>query len=442
MDTPAPYPQYEGMPAHTAADAAQLAAVYADRVLVTTTRDVHRAVAGRVFGLTGQRHSPVGVLHDIISGGVYAAVGLVTRTLGRVGELGVGKDTDLEQLPRGRRMRSIVNGLVGDVLAEGGNPSAIAPAFRRHAGDVALNPAALATAFPDATERLVIFVHGLCEDDECWSYRCDERGPTYLERLSGAGRWTPIALRYNSGEPVRDNAATLARLVDELVDAWPREVREVREVAFVGHSMGGLIVRAAAASARGMWWSDRVGHVVLLGSPHGGAPLERLVKRAVPGMQRVPEMAPFATILDERSIGIRDLHDGIGFDTVVWERATYHCVGATLGRSEKGLLGRMFGDLLVLLDSARGLGADVDADFRHIVGAHHFDLLNHPLIHADLERWLGEPVDSDLQLLSASTPDPRPVVGRPELTSRAGVAARPAGRCAAGRRAGDPTGAG
>lgn len=396
------------MPAHTAADAAQLAAVYADRVLVSTTRDVHRAVAGRVFGLTGQRHTPIGVLHDVMSGGVYAAVGFATRTLGRVGVLGVGVNTDLDALPRGRRLRSVVNGLVGDVLADGGSPSAITPAFRRDGRDIALTPAALAEAIPDATERLVVFVHGLCEDDECWSYRRDERGPTYLERLSGAGRWTPIALRFNSGEPVRDNAATLTRLVDELVDAWPHEVGEI---AFVGHSMGGLIVRAAAASASGSWWSDRVAHVVLLGSPHGGAPLERLVKRAVPGMQRVPEVAPFATILDERSIGIRDLHDGIGPDTVVWEQAAYHCVGATLGRSEKGLLGRTFGDLLVLLDSARGPGTNVDADFRHIVGAHHFDLLNHPLIHADLERWLGEPVDADVQPLAKSVPDPQPVSG-------------------------------
>lgn len=396
------------MPAHTAADVAQLVAVYADRVLVSTTRDVHRAVASRVFGLTGQRHTPVGVLHDVISGGVYAAVGLATRTLGRMGDLGVGVHTDLDELRRGRRVRSIVNGFVGDVLADGGSPSAIAPAFRRDARDIALDPAALAAAFPDATERLVVFVHGLCDDDECWSYRRDERGPTYLERLRGAGRWTPIALRYNSGEPVRSNAATLTGLVDELVDAWPLDVREV---AFVGHSMGGLVVRAAAASASGRWWSERVAHVVLLGSPHGGAPLERLVKRAVPSMRRLPEAAPFATILDERSIGIRDLHDGIGPDTVVWGQATYHCVGATLGRSQTGLLGRMFGDLLVLLDSARGLGANVEADFRHIVGAHHFDLLNHPLIHADLERWLGEPADTALRPLATSALDPQSSVG-------------------------------
>lgn len=405
-----PSPQHGDMPAHTAADAARLAAVYADRVLVSTTRDVHRAVSGRVLGLTGQRHTPVGVLHDLICGGVYAAVGCATRTVGRMGELGAGVNTDLDQLPRGRRLRSVVNGLVGDVLADEGSPTAIAPAFRRHDRDLALDPAALAEAFPDATERLVVFVHGLCEDDDCWSYRREERGPTYLERLSGAGRWSPIALRYNSGEPVRDNAVSLTRLVDGLVDAWPHEVREI---AFVGHSMGGLVVRAAAASASGTWWSDRVGHVVLLGSPHGGAPLERLVKRAVPGMQRVPEVAPFATILDERSIGIRDLHDGIGPDTVSWEQATYHCVGATLGRSEAGPLGRMFGDLLVLLDSARGLGANVDADFRHIVGAHHFDLLNHPLIHADLERWLGEPIEAELPPFGAPANDPQPVVGSP-----------------------------
>lgn len=372
------------------ADAASLASGYADRLLVGTTRDVHRAVARRVLTITGQQHTPVGVLYDTITAGVYAGLGLATRALGQVGELGVGRSTGLESAPRGRRLRSVVNGLIGDVLRDQGHPAAITSSFRLDGRDLELRHEGLRAAYPHATERLVIFVHGLCEDDECWSYQRAQRGSSYLERLGSAGRWTPLAVRLNTGIPIQDNAGELAALVDKLLEEWPRDVCEI---AFVGHSLGGLVVRAAAARAAQSSWSGRVSHVVLLGSPHGGAPLERLVKRAIPAMQRLPEVAPFATILEERSAGIRNLHDGIGVDTVRWREATYHCVGATLGKGRRSLVGRVFGDLLVLLSSAQGSGAKVDADFRHITSAHHFDLLNHPLVHADLEKWLADPAE-------------------------------------------------
>ncbi len=370
----------------TLADAAHLAAGYADRLLVGTTREVHRAIAGRFLTLTRQRHTPIGRLYDAFTGGIYGGVGLATRALGGVGMLGVGTSTRLDDGARGRRMRAIVNGLGGDLLRDHGDPAAISAAFRLHGRDLELSHGSLQAAYPEATERIVVFVHGLCEDDACWSYRCDERGPTYLETLRAGRQWTPLAVRFNSGLPIGENAAELAALVDRLVAAWPRPVAEV---AFVGHSLGGLVVRAAAAHAGETRWADRVSHIVLLGAPNGGAPLERLVNRAIPAMRRLPEVAPFATILDERSVGIRDMHDGIGADALVWRAATYHCVGATLGRGQRALAGRLFGDLLVLLDSAQGRGANVDADFRQLTSAHHFDLLNHPLVHADLARWLG-----------------------------------------------------
>ncbi len=61
---------------------------------------------------------------------------------------------------------------------------------------------------------------------------------------------TPVYLRYNTGLPVGRNGADLAWLLDDLVAAWPVPVRSI---ALVGHSMGGLVVRAAfhAAAHRG-----------------------------------------------------------------------------------------------------------------------------------------------------------------------------------------------
>ena len=359
---------------------------------------------------TRQTRTPVGRIHDGITSVVYGSIGLATRTIGRtaggLGRIEASPHTlagrtlaprltalrrDVEGSRRGRRLRSAVNGLIGDVLRDQDSPMAIKASVRhpRERGtDVTLAPGDLAAAYPAATGRIVVFLHGLCEDDEAWSYETETRGPSYLDVLDAAGRWTPVAVRFNSGLPIRDNATEIVRLVDRLVDAWP--VR-VDEVAFVGHSMGGLVVRAAAAAAAPSWWAGRVSHVVLLGSPHAGAPLERFVERSVPLLRRLPEVEPFAAILDERSVGIRDLHDGIGVDAALWPQAAYHCVGATLGTGERAWAGRMFGDLLVLVDSARGTSAEVQADFRHLTGAHHFDLLNHPEITTDLLRWLGPP---------------------------------------------------
>ena len=400
-------------PRCTVAEAAGLASTYADRLLVATTRDVHRAIARRVLTLTRQRRTPVGRLYDGITAAGYAGVGLAARGVGRAAE-GLGRldpadsrsahraiagrfeflRADLEQSPSGRRLRAVVNGLIGDVLREQSSPVAIRASVRdpRQRGvDVPLTPGDLATAFPRATGRVVVFVHGLCEDDEGWGYRPDLRGPSYLELIGATGRWTPVAVRYNSGLPIQDNAEELVGLLDRMLDAWPTPVDDV---ALVGHSMGGLVLRASASYAGATWWAERVRHVVLLGAPHAGAPLERLVERSAPLLRRLPEVAPFADILDERSVGIRDLHDGIGMDATWWPQAAYHGVGATLGRTERAWAGRVLGDLLVLLESARGTAAAVKADFRHIPDAHHFDLLNHPEIAADLLRWLG-PTEED-----------------------------------------------
>jgi pimeloyl-ACP methyl ester carboxylesterase len=57
----------------------------------------------------------------------------------------------------------------------------------------------------------------------------------------------------------------LAALLEELVRAWPVDVRQI---ALVGHSMGGLVARSAAyqADQHDHEWGGRVGHIVSLGT--------------------------------------------------------------------------------------------------------------------------------------------------------------------------------
>ena len=74
----------------------------------------------------------------------------------------------LEDDPRGRFVSSAVNGLIGDRLLRERPQLAIPMAVRLHGADVDLEPDALAAAFPEATGRLVVFLHGLCENESYW----------------------------------------------------------------------------------------------------------------------------------------------------------------------------------------------------------------------------------------------------------------------------------
>jgi hypothetical protein len=73
--------------------------------------------------------------------------------------------------------------------------------------------------------------------------------------------------------------------------------------------------------------------------------------------------------------------------------ATYYYVGATVTRSKDGRLADVLGDLLVQFPSASGDGPTRRLAFEiehglHLGGVNHIQLLNHPKVYAQLERWL------------------------------------------------------
>src|SRR3954454_1007303 len=86
------------------------------------------------------------------------------------------------------------------------------------------------------TPDIAVFVHGLGETEYAWGRR------NYGERLTEDLGYTPVFVRYNTGRHISENGASLAALLDDLVADWPVEVRRI---AIVGHSMGGLVARSA-----------------------------------------------------------------------------------------------------------------------------------------------------------------------------------------------------
>jgi len=121
--------------------------------------------------------------------------------------------------------------------------------------------------------------------------------------------FTPLYVRYNTGLHISANGRALAQLLGDVVAAWPTGVEEI---VLVGHSMGGLVARSAChyAEVDGHRWTDSVRHVFCLGSPHLGADLEKGTNAVAWAFGRLPETRAFSTILNARSVGIKDLRYG------------------------------------------------------------------------------------------------------------------------------------
>lgn len=392
-------------------DVAALALEYGDRVVVGTVREVHAAVARRAFRATrliGGR-IPESV-HDAVAstvyGGVSGALRLSGRTARSLASRGFGAPLDDSRL--GRQVRSALNGAIGDQLRLAGDPQTITMAVRQAGVDVPPSSWWLRKAFPDATGHVVLFVHGLCENDESWRLGAARR-PTYADRILAETDATPVAVRYNSGLHVSENGRHLAELLGDLVDHWPVAVDRI---TLVGHSMGGLVVRAATnhALVDGHRWVDRVTDVVCLGTPHAGSALEKAAHLGSRLLRFWPETTPFGGLLDSRSAGIVDLRHGYisadewqgqdltarwGLDRIAAApvpHAEYHFVAATLGASSRHPLSALLGDLVVHLSSASGVGRHgpvvAGAGLEYLPSASHLGLLNHPRVGDWLVAWI------------------------------------------------------
>ncbi len=399
-------------PARTT-DVAALALDYGDRLIVGTARDVHAAIASRVFKATRLVGGRVPEsLHDAVVTSVYGAIsGTLRLTSGSVRALaGHGIGRPVEDGPRGRLVVSAINGLIGDELRMLDDPQAITMAVRVEGVDVAATSWPLADAFRDGTSHPVVFLHGLCENDESWSNGAKTHGTTYAERIAAETDGTPVMVRYNTGLHISENGKHLDALIQQVVEHWPVPVTRI---TLIGHSMGGLVARAATnhATAAGQTWQHLVRDVVCLGTPHGGANLEKVAHLGSRLLHFWPESRAFGTLLENRSAGIVDLRHGYitrdewegqdltnqwGLDRIAaapLPHAEYHFVAATLGATQGHPLSAVLGDLLVHFSSATGLGRTgpvVDgARFEYLPSAHHFALLNHPQVGDWLVEWLN-----------------------------------------------------
>ncbi|MCV7097225.1 esterase/lipase family protein [Mycobacterium kubicae] len=388
------------------------------RVLTTLVRDVHHGIASRVFDSIGPASKPVQVIHDTTAALTYRLVdGAVRGSLHGVGALAAetlsNEDDDTVQArPRIAGAIAAVNGIYGDELTNRNNGFALTMQIRRKGKPVDLTADAIAAAFPRATGRIVVFVHGWCMTERSW-WRPPRTGETlrpYGKRLRKDLGFTPVYLRYNTGWHISENGQALADLLHQLQELWPTPVEDT---VLVGHSMGGLVSRSAChyGMEHKHDWTKAVRHVVCLGSPHLGADLEKGVNAASWALAKLPETRGLAAFLNARSAGVKDLRYGSLLhedwrdcdpDEFLRDRchevpflpdAVYHFVATSAAPRALGLL---FGDSLVRPNSASGRGRSRRIPFEAahgltLTGLNHFDLLNHQAIYEKLLEWLGQP---------------------------------------------------
>jgi len=384
---------------------------HADRVC----RAVSPVAFAAATGLPGSTRGKA--VRDAVVSRTYLGVrAVLLASIGLVG----GLASKISASPHTMRRRTnlavcALNAAIGDRLADTDSSLAIHMALRSDGQDLPALPGALAAAYPDATTKLALFLHGLGETENSWRLNGRRSEPevtiTYGSHLAAEAGFTPLYLRYNTGLHISENGKLLADLLTTLFSAWPTSVEEV---VMVGHSMGGLVARSACHYGKcfGDPWIPSVRHIFYLGSPHLGAPLERLVSYSTWALSGTELTRPLASLINRRSAGIKDLRFGYVVDddwsdcdldaclrshrhnVSLLSSAEHYSISATISSGPRHPLGWIFGDLLVPPASAHGrhphnrsINFPRDHLF-HLGNSHHFDLLNHPDVYDVIDTCL------------------------------------------------------
>ena len=286
------------------------------------------------------------------------------------------------------RVRSAMNGVFGDKLKEWDHPLSLTMEWvDEHGHDVDLQ-----TLQAESERGVVLFIPGLCLSESDWQGGENRRFVADLRQQGFGVAW----LRYNSGLPIWENGAELARLLDF---DWSRQ--QGKDLRLIGHSMGGLLIRSAChvAMQSDQGWLGSLSHVAYLASPHDGAPMEKIGNMANSILGVTPYARPLMAVGNIRSQGIRSLrhanvtapHDDTHKQVVLpfYENCEHLLVGARKFY-EPGQ--RWLGDGLVPEDSAMG-GPHFPAHHARIKrtmldDTGHITLLKDERLYALLGEWL------------------------------------------------------
>jgi len=375
-----------------------------------------------------RRRPPTSGITRLVYRSITAITGLTGTVLDKLLALLEADSNQPAVVSRKREtMLAILNGIIGDHLHDSDNPLAIQMSLRRQGRVLRIDDAAplaadLASDLTLSTvpgSRIMLLAHGLCMHDLNWDAAASNttaKGDTTIrspaEALAAKLGYTPLYLHYNSGRHISHNGRALAERLDTLLNHWPVPVTAL---TIVGHSMGGLVARSACryAELEQQDWLQRLQHLVFIGTPHHGAPLERIGHQIDRLLHASRFSRPFARIGQMRSAGITDLRygnvmdeDWLQHDRFAESRDTRlpvslpeavkcYAVAGSLAHSKSGE--ELPGDGLVPVASALGQHPDAKLQLslprpqqRVVPGSGHVQLLHHPCVWQQLHEWLED----------------------------------------------------
>jgi pimeloyl-ACP methyl ester carboxylesterase len=399
----------------------------------TQEKSAERVVRG-IDALTpvGEAAELVERVRGGVAHGVFESIRLVNRAVEQVGTQALALASATGSAVQAERAASLrlpdavlaleagLNAAFGDFLATRNNPLAIEMGLYDRGQRLPLDRAALASRLQQPTGKLAVFVHGLgCNETAFRLYAREHYGDSttsYATRLQDDLGYTPLFVRYHTGRRISHNGRELASLLEQLCAAYPVPIERL---VLIGHSMGGLLSRSAAhyGQLAAADFVAKLSHIVCIGSPHHGAPLEKATNLLAGVLGSIPAAGAEvpAKLLNARSVGVKDLRYGNlrdedwesldpdalltdGRDAVVVpEHVVQVYIAASAARDPNSPVGHVLGDLLVRVPSGKGEHAE---PARHIhfqlgevlYGIHHLALINHPAVYEVLKRELERAV--------------------------------------------------
>jgi pimeloyl-ACP methyl ester carboxylesterase len=355
----------------------------------------------RTTGITGAVYRSVHGATTLVGGGIDA---VLMRAVPMLGQSATS--------PEREALLGALNGVIGDYLVETSNPLAIAMCMRRNGKPLNLERQALAAAIPGASSKLVVLVHGLAMSDLKWQREGHDHGEALARDLG----FTPVYLHYNSGLHISTNGRALSELLELLVQQWPVPLKEF---VIIGHSMGGLVSRAAYhyGTLANHTWTRKLRKLIFLGAPHHGSHLERGGNWMHFAFQLSKYTSPLARLGKIRSAGITDLRYGNVLDedwqphdrfrisgdlrraVPLPEKVQCYTMAASASESPGSLSSIVLGDGLVPVGSALGLHSDPQRTLKFAksrqwvgYGMRHWDLLSHPSVYEVIKKWVASPL--------------------------------------------------
>ncbi|NNF34273.1 MAG: alpha/beta hydrolase [Saprospiraceae bacterium] len=273
------------------------------------TTDIVESMHHRIVHPPLLPSTPIQHLITGIAGITYRNIKWSTRLIGK----GIDKSLyklapflgEIKDTPKKVALVSILNGILGDYLEINNNPLAIQMNLKNQDRDTSIDASSQACELRNVKGRILIMVHGSCGNDFQWNQEDHNHGIALAEKFDK----TALFLNYNSGCHVSSNGKDLNKLLERLIYIWPVPVEEI---TIISHSMGGLVTRSAYHYGRlnDNGWIKHCSKMVFLGTPHHGAPLERIGNYLDTILHVIPYTTPISKLGKIRSAGITDLRYG------------------------------------------------------------------------------------------------------------------------------------